>query len=264
MRMIVFIRQVTDPENTIITGADRKCINDDHTNWIINPFDEYALEEAFCIREAYGGKITVVGAGPPRISSVLRTALAMGADEGILVLDDTLAPWDSVSRAQALAACIQPADFDLVFIGQRSIDGEIESVGQRLAHYLKVPCLSHAVAAEIVPDRRTVRIHRRIDGQEMVVESVWPAVVSVEKGLKEVRSFSISGLNKARQKRIEEKMRGDLDAESAAVAKRNQHIRLRELSRIFDQRKLRKIAGDTPEEQAAELFRVLRDQEKIL
>ena len=168
--------------------------------------------------------------------------MGTGADEGLLILDDTLEPWDSIYRAKALATFIRLIDFDLTFIGQRSTDGETGSIGPRLANYLNIPCLSIAAIVEIVCGKQMIRTYRRIEGQEMLLESSWPAVGAFEKGMKEPRSFLMLGLKDSRHKIISEEKLSNKIPESTAIASRNDCIKLLKLKRVSDQRKLQMIA----------------------
>ena len=124
MNIIVCIKQVPDTETQIKIGQDNKSIVESDIKWVMNPYDEFGVEEALLIKEKFGGEVTVVGLGPNRVTESIRTALAMGADKGILINDPAVEGSDSLGTAKALAAAIQNLDYDLIFTGQRGVDDE--------------------------------------------------------------------------------------------------------------------------------------------
>ncbi|HIC86447.1 MAG TPA: electron transfer flavoprotein subunit beta, partial [Desulfobacterales bacterium] len=129
MNIIVCLKQVPDTETQIKIAPDGKSIVQDDIKWIMNPYDEFGVEEALRIKEKFGGEVTVVGLGPKRVTETIRTALAMGADKGILITDDALQGSDSLAVAKALAAAIKDLQYDIIFTGQRGIDDDLGLVG---------------------------------------------------------------------------------------------------------------------------------------
>ena len=126
MNIVVCIKQVPDTETQIKIAPGGKSIVTDDIKWVMNPYDEFGVEEALRLKEKFGGEVTVVGLGPKRVTESIRTALAMGADKGILISDDALEGSDSLAVAKALAAAIKDLEFDLIFTGQRGIDDDLE------------------------------------------------------------------------------------------------------------------------------------------
>ena len=115
MNIIVCLKQVPDTESQIKIGSDGRSIMTDDIKWVMNPYDEFGVEEALRLKEKHGGEVTVVGLGPKRVTESLRTALAMGADKGVLVSDEALDGSDSLASAKAIAEAVKDLDYDLIF-----------------------------------------------------------------------------------------------------------------------------------------------------
>ena len=152
MNVIVCLKQVPDTETQIKIAPDGKSIVTDDIKWVMNPYDEFGVEEALRIKEKFGGEVTVVGLGPKRVTESIRTALAMGADKGILITDDALERSDSLAVAKALAAAINDLEYDMIFTGQRGIDEDLGLVGATLAEFLGIPhiCLGIKVDLSLI------------------------------------------------------------------------------------------------------------------
>ena len=129
--------------------------------WVMNPYDEFGVEEALRIKEKLRGEVTVVGLGPKRVTESLRTALAMGADKAILISDPAAEGSDAIATAKALAAVISKLQYDLIFTGQRGVDEDMGLVGASLAEFLGIPHFSVVTKWKWLrtasPSRRTCR-----------------------------------------------------------------------------------------------------------
>ena len=264
MNIIVCLKQVPDPESLIDIDSNGRSIFADDAKWITNPFDEYGLEAALRIKDKYAAKITALSVGPQRALQSIRKALAMGADEGLLILDEDQEPWNSMAVAGALFAAIMDLEFDLIFAGQRGIDSEMGVVGPCLADYLDVVCLSQTVKIEISDDGKSVRTNSLIDGRVFVLEADLPALACVEKGLNEPRSFSLAGLREANKKKIEQKTLSKLSHHHEVLLHPDRKLNLVKLTPIFDKRSQIIIEGDTPDKKAANLARILKSEEKVI
>jgi electron transfer flavoprotein beta subunit len=214
MSIFVCIKQVPDTETKIKINNDGSGIDQSSVKWIMNPYDEFAVEEALQKKEAIGAeKIFAVTVGPARSAEVLRTALAMGADEGLHI--QTEEDLDSVQISQALAACIKkfgPADF--IFTGKLSIDKNNSSVGPQLAALLDIPHSSvvsklEAKANNFVAERETEA------GNKEIVELPKNSLVSANKGLNTPRFVSLPGIMKAKKKPIQILTLDDLGLKSS-------------------------------------------------
>lgn len=264
MNILVCLRQVPDPESLIDIDSNGRLILTDDIRWITNPFDEYSLEAALRIKDEYSAKITALSVGPRRALQPIRTALAMGADEGLFILDENQEPWNSMAVAGALFAAIKELEFDLILTGQRGIDWEMGVVGPCLAGYLDVACLSQTVTLEISDDGKSVRTNSLMDGRVSIVEADLPAVVCIEKGWYEPRSFSLTALREAKKKKIEEKTLSKLSHRREALLPPDRKLNLVKLTPIPDKRSQIIIEGDTPDEKAANLAKILKSEEKAI
>ncbi len=202
MNIIVCIKQTPDTETKVRIGADGKTIDPTGVNYILNPYDEFAVEEALQIKERLGGEVTVVSLGPDRVTSAIRTALAMGADKAVHIkMDDTYL--DSHAVASALASVIKDMPYDLILMGKQAVDDDNMQVGPRLATLLDLPCVTVVTKLEVGGGKLTAE--REVEGGIEVVEAPLPAVVTAQKGLNEPRYASLKGIMMAKKKPVEEK-----------------------------------------------------------
>ncbi|MFH2099026.1 MAG: electron transfer flavoprotein subunit beta/FixA family protein, partial [Pseudomonadota bacterium] len=216
MDIIVLVKQVPDTEAAIRVSDDRAAIRTEGLKWVVNPYDEYAVEEALRIREALGGSVTVVCAGPARSVAAIRSALAMGADQGVLVSDPALEIADSLGVARALAAAIRGLSFDLVLAGQRAVDDDAGLVGPAVAELLDIPHVSLATKVEVQGSE--ILCEAAADGGAKSIRATLPALVTAQKGLNDPRFASMMGIMKAKKKPVEEKDLVALGLSAADVA----------------------------------------------
>ncbi len=264
MNIIVCLKQVPDTEAQIKIGPDGKSIVQDGIKWIMNPYDEYGVEEALRIKEKMGGEVTIIGLGSKRVAESMRTALAMGADKGILISDPAADGSDSLATAKALAAVIKTLKYDLILTGQRGVDEDSGLVGASLAEFLNIPHLSVIVKAEVAADGKSVKVHRPVEGQTLVIESTLPAVITAQKGLNEPRYASLPGIMKAKKKPLEEKTLASLGLNPAEFGPGARKLTIVKLTPPPERKPGRIIVGDSPEAKAAELARLLHEEAKAL
>ena len=256
MNIVVCIKQVPDTESQIKIGADGKSIATDDIKWVMNPYDEFGVEEGLRIQKAKGGTVTVVGAGPKRVTEALRTALAMGADKAVLVEDEGLYGADPMAVAKILAAVIKPLTPDLVFLGQRAIDDDAGLVGSALAEYLDMPNLSVVTKLEL--GEGNVTAQRPVEGLTLVLQAPLPAVITTQKGLNEPRYASLPGIMKVKKKPLETKSLADLGLDKAGKAE------LVAVTPPPSRAAGKTIGGESPQELAANLAKALRDEAKVI
>jgi len=261
---IVLLKQVPDTETQVKIAPDGKSIVEDDIKWIMNPYDEFGVEEALRIKEKFGGEVTVVGLGPKRVTEAIRTALAMGADKGILITDEALEGSDSLATAKALAAAIKDLEYDIIFTGQRGIDDDQGLVGQSVAEFLGIPHISLGIKVEIAEDQSSVKVHRPVEGQTLVIESPLPVLITAQKGLNEPRYASLPGIMKAKKKPLEEKGLSDLGLDAAEFGQTARKLKIVELTPPPERKAGKIIEGETPQEKAAELARLLHEEAKVL
>lgn len=264
MNIICCLKQVPDTESQIKIASDGMSIVTDDIKWVMNPYDEFGVEEALRIREKFGGEVTVVGLGPKRVTESIRTALAMGADKGFLISDDALEGSDSIATAKALAAVIKDLEYDIIFTGQRGVDDDLGVVGAVLAEFLGIPHFSVIDKVEVSEDGKSVKVNRPIEGQTLVIESNLPALITAQKGLNEPRYASLPGIMKAKKKPLEEKTLSDLGLDAAEFGEGARKIKILELTPPPAREAGKIIEGETPQEKAAELAKLLHEEAKIL
>ncbi|MCY9514535.1 electron transfer flavoprotein subunit beta/FixA family protein [Paenibacillus apiarius] len=252
MNIIVLVKQTFDTEEKIF--IEEGGVVEDGVKFVLNPYDEYAVEEAIRIREDKGGKVTVVSAGPERTAEALRTALAMGADEAVLLNDERIGA-DEHAVAQALAAFVGTEPYDLVLGGNFSVDNGAGQVAVRLAKLLGIPHAS-AITKLDIADGRAV-CSRDAEGDTEVVELPLPALFTAQQGLNEPRYPSLQGIMKAKKKPFRELTLDDFGVTAEARTARA------ELS-LPPQRQAGKLISGEPAEQAQELFRLLRTEAKVV
>lgn len=200
MKLIACINHVPDTTTKIAIAADKTSIDPTGVTFIINPYDEFAVEECLKLREKNGGEVIAVSLGGDAHKETLRKALAMGADKGVLLKDEAVR--DTYAVAEGLAAFIKEQSADMVFFGKQSVDGDDAAIGQMVAEMLGMSCVSVAVKLEV--DGTSVRAEREIEGGHETVETSLPCIVTAQKGLNEPRYPSLKGIMAAKKKPIEE------------------------------------------------------------
>jgi electron transfer flavoprotein beta subunit len=199
---VVCVKQVADTETRVKVAADGKSLDPAGVTWILNPYDEFALEQALSIREKQGsGEVVVISLGGAGVQSTLRNALAMGADRAIHVRADRA--YDSLGVARALAAEIAPLKPDMVWLGRQAVDDDAAQVGPMLAELLELPGVT--VVAHFELDGSKAVVEREIEGGREVVEVTLPALFTTDKGLNQPRYASLKGIMAAKKKPIDEK-----------------------------------------------------------
>lgn len=262
MDIVVLVKQVPDTESLVQIAADGLSIKKDDIKWVMNPYDELAVEEALRIKEAKGGTVTILSVGGQKAQETIRTALAMGADKGLLINDPAAEGGDALATAKILAVALKNQPFDLIIAGQRAVDEDNYQVGAAVAELLGVPHVSLVVKAELLDGK--IRCHRIVEGGTVVVEAPLPALFTTQRGLNDPRYASLPGIMKAKKKPLEVKTLAELGIDPGAVGAAGRKVVLKAL-RLPPQRKaVRMITGDTPETMAAELVRALHDEAKLI
>lgn len=205
MNIVVCVNHVPDTETKVKVAADNKTIDKAGVNWMLNPYDEFAIEEALKLREKFGGQVSAISLGGDPHKETLRKALAMGVDKAVLLKDDSMI--DSHSVAQALYEAVKDLNPDIIFFGKQSIDYYNEQVPGAVAELLGWPSVSVVVKLQI--EGKRVVAEREIEGGHEVVETSLPVVIAAQKGLNEPRYPSLKGIMAARSKTIEEKKPGN-------------------------------------------------------
>lgn len=212
MKMLVTVKRVPDPETTIRVKPDGTGIVTDNVKYVINPFDEIALEEALRIKERLGGgEVVLVSIGAKVVSEQLRTGLAMGADRAILVLCEQ--ELDSLAVARIFAKVVEMEKPDLVLLGKQAIDDDSNQTGQMLAALLGWPQATFASKVELSTDQTSIQVTREVDGGLETVAFPLPGIITSDLRLNEPRYASLPGIMKARKKELKEIPLADLQVD---------------------------------------------------
>lgn len=255
MKIGVLLKQVPDTETRIKIGADGKSFDRDGINFIVNPYDEFALEEALQINErSGGGEVVLVSLGTAKAEEALRTGLAMGAERAILISDEGMPFADTMTTAKALAAAAKAENFELIMAGFKAIDTDAASVGPAVAELLGWPCVSGVVKVEIAGS--TAKVQRQVEGGVEVVDVQLPAVLTAQKGLNTPRYPALTGIMKAKKKEVKQVTPADL---GVGVTGKTE---LKAMT-LPPARQAGKILPGEPAS-AQELVRLLRDEAKLI
>ena len=202
MLQVVCIKQVPDTETRVKVAADGKTLDPAGVTMILNPYDEFAVEQALRVKEGgAGGEVVVISLGPAAVQATLRNALAMGADRALHLKSDVPAP-DALAVAGALAAAIRPLGPQIVWLGRQAVDDDGAQVGPMLATLLGWPGVSAVAKFELAGN--AARVEREIEGGRELIDVPLPAVLTTDKGLNEPRYASLKGIMAAKKKAIEE------------------------------------------------------------
>jgi electron transfer flavoprotein beta subunit len=201
MNIAVCVSRVPDTSSKIKVDPDRKSIDPTGVAFTINPYDEIAVEEALRTKEKFGGEITVISIGGSENRETIMKALAMGADKGILLKNESVK--DSFSIAKILTGELKNKSYEIIFFGKQSVDYDNAITGQLTAELLGYNCISVIVDLKI--ENNKIIAGREIEGGREVVETDLPVVITVQKGLNEPRYASLKGIMAAKNKTIEEK-----------------------------------------------------------
>jgi len=194
MNILVLLKQTFDTEEKIVLKDGQ--IQEEGVKFVINPYDEYAVEEAVRLKEKFGGEVTTVTVGPARSESAIRTALAMGADKAILVEYEGEA--DECVIAKLIAAAVKDQTFDVVLGGNMAVDSGAGQVAVRVAEIMGIPNVSAITKLEIGGD--TAMVERDAEGDAEVIEVRLPFLATAQQGLNEPRYPSLPGIMKAKKK----------------------------------------------------------------
>ncbi len=266
MNMIVCVKQVIDPEappasfkidpssNTVVPSSDIPPV--------ISPFDENAVEAALRIKDAQGGKITIISLGINLLRDVIKKPLSMGADELILLEDEAFVEGDSWSTAHTLAMAIKKiGEYDLIFCGRQAADWDAGQVGSGIAEILGLPSVTLAQKIDITDGK--ARVERTTAEGYEVIEVSLPALITVSNELGEARYPTIRGIMAAKKKEPVIWKLADIGGEPSQVGAAGRRTKLLKLFQPVREGKCEIIEGESPEETGANLALKLREA-KIL
>ncbi len=201
MKIAVCVSQVPDTTTKVKVGADGKTIDPAGVTYIINPYDEFAVEAALQLKEKNGGETIVLSVGKDSNKEAIKKAYAMGIEKGILVKSD--AEMDSYCVAKNLAEVLKEINPDIVFFGKQSIDYDDSQVGSLTAEMLCIPSVTVVVSMNVEGGK--VTCEREIEGGKEIVESTIPVAIAAQRGLNNPRYPNLKGIMAAKSKPIEER-----------------------------------------------------------
>ncbi len=256
MNILVCLKQTFDTEERIT--IEDGVISEEGVEFVINPYDEYAVEEAIKLKEEHGGEVTVITVGPERAEQALRTAMAMGADKGILIDTEGLDA-DEHSIAHILAAVIREREFDIILCGYMAVDDGSAQVGPRLAELLDIPHISTITKLTIEGDQ--VKVERDVEGDTEYIESKLPILVTAQQGLNEPRYPSLPGIMKAKRKPLEQLDWDELDdIDEDLVAAKTEQLEVF----LPPEKQAGKVLQGEISDQVKELVHLLRNEAKVI
>jgi electron transfer flavoprotein beta subunit len=251
VKILVTVKRVPDPETVIRIIPDATSIVTDNVKWVINPFDEIAIEEGLRLKEKVSGtELVLVSIGQKSAQEQLRTGLAMGADRAILVLADQ--PLEPLATARVLQKVVEAEKPDVVVMGKQAIDDDSNCVGQMLAELLGWPQATFASKVELAGDQKAARVTREVDGGLETIAVPLPALVTADLRLNEPRYASLPGIMKARKKELKEIPLADLGVD---VAPRLKLVKLETPPKRTGGRKVGSVQ---------ELIKVLHEEAKVI
>jgi electron transfer flavoprotein beta subunit len=258
MKIVVCVNYVPDTAIKVKLAADGKAVDLADAAYVVNPYDEFAVEAALQIKEKVGGEVIVVSAGPEKANTGLRTCLAMGADSAILVKEDSIEKADAFAIGSILAQICAELKPDIIFFGKNSIgvdDGQVPAV---VADQLDLPQVSVVVKLEIQDGK--FRAEREIEGAREVIEGSLPAVFTAQKGLNTPRYASLKGIMAAKKKQIESRPLSALGLPAESLLPRLSW----EQVMLPPSRPPGKILTGDAAQTVPELVRLLHDEAKVI
>jgi len=260
LNIFVFVKRVPDTESKIVINHETNSINEEGLNFVLSPYDEYAVEEAIQIKEAKGGQVTVFSVGSEETKTILKKCLAMGADEAVLIKDDAGESFDGLRTARIIAQALKTkfTEFDLLLFGKQSVGADNAQVPSMVAAILDLPQANVVTKLEI--EGNTGTVHREIEGAREKITFSLPAVISAQKGLNEPRYETLKGIMAAKRKDIPVVAVGDLGLQPDDLEVKIQLTKM-ESPPV---REAGKIIEDEPGEAAKKLAEFLRQDAKVI
>src|ERR1022692_929307 len=255
MKIIVAIKQVPERDTQVHIDSSAKWIEEADIHWALNESDAYALEEALQLKEKHGGEVVVVSAGPERVGTTIREALAKGADRAIYI-DCTLGQLDALGVARLLAAAIKPENPDLVLTGLQSEDLGLGQTGVIVAELLGLP--HSTLILQVEKTETGIKVKRELEeGWFQTIELPTPAVLTMQSGGNKLRYATLMGIKRAKTKEMQQLAAAELGASAAPV------VVLEQIAIPKKQRSTQMLTG-TPKEAAAALVEKLKFEVRVL
>ncbi len=262
MKILVCVKHVPDTETRVKVKLGGLSLDLADANWVINPYDEYAVEEALQLKEKLGGEVTVVTMGGEKSTKTLRTALAMGADRAILLNDPAFEGGDAMTTGKVLAAAIkQQQPFDLILCGKHGVGDDNQQVGSLLGQLLGIPTVTVVTGLEVDGTKATCM--REIEGGTEVFTTGLPAVITCQKGLNEPRYPSLRGIMQAKKKPVSILGLSELGLDVSSVGAAGRAFELKGYSLPPERAAGRMLEGKIPD-QSKEIVGLLHGEAKVI
>jgi electron transfer flavoprotein beta subunit len=263
VKIISLLKRVPDTEAKILINQGGTGIRQEGVKYIINPYDEYGIEEGLRLKEQVGGdsKITVVCLGPEESTEIIRTALAMGVDDAVHICDPELEDAGPFTISTVLAKSISDEGFDIIFSGKQGIDYDMAQVHGILAEMLDIPQVTVAQSFELSEDGSCAVVRRGIEGGSEVIKTQIPVLVSCEKGINEPRYASLPGIMKAKKKEIRKKTVSDLGFEEVPGRGKSEITNWLPMPKGGE---CKMVEAEEMGDAVKELVRLLREEAKVL
>jgi electron transfer flavoprotein beta subunit len=260
MNVVVLVKQIPDPEALVAIGGDGVSL-DIEQKFALNLFDEFAIEEALRIKAKHPGKVKVMALGSGKAIEALRTGIAMGADEAVLLEDEAFLNGDGYATALALSRAIAKEPVDIILCGRQAIDADRGEVGQMVAQLLGLPHVGGIVKLDVADGQAVAEV--AVEGGKETVQVQLPAVFTAQKGLNEPRVPLITGVMKGMKVQVARVKAADLGLTADQVGRPGSKVKVVQYSLPKKKPAVQLIPG-TPAEAAVEAVRILMDVERVL
>ena len=261
MKIVVCVKQVPDTTEVRLDPVTNTLIRDGVPS-IINPDDKAGIEAALRLKEQVGGTVTIVSMGPPQADVALREALAMGADEAILISDRAFGGADTWATSSTIAAALKKIDYDLIITGRQAIDGDTAQVGPQIAEHLGLPVISYAEAIEV--KESSVVVKRQYDDRYHMVEAKMPCLITALAELNDPRYMTPGGIFDACAAEITTWGRADLkDVDDANLGLKGSPTKIAKASDKVRKGAGEKVNPDSPEEAVSYIVGKLTEKHVI-
>jgi electron transfer flavoprotein beta subunit len=250
MKILVCISHVPDTTTKINLTSDGKTIDQAGVKFILNPYDEFAVEEGLRLREKNGGEVIAISVGPDQAKEAIRQALAMGADKGILVKGEKA---DSFTVAEMLANALKPLGADIILMGKQSIDFDGMELAPMLSELLDLPAAT--VVVNLAIEGTNVTAEKEVEGGKEIISLTLPCIIAAQKGLNDPRYPSLPNIMKAKSKPIEE-VSGTASGARTSILKMDKPEKKRANKLI--------TADGNAQNAASELVKMLHEEAKVI
>ena len=259
MNIVVCVKQVPDTTVVKIDPKTGTLIRDGVPS-IINPEDKHALEAALQLKEAHGGKVTVVSMGLPMAKAALREALCMGADEAILLTDRALGGADTLATSKSLAGVIKKLDYDIVFAGRQAIDGDTAQVGPEIAEHLNIPQVTYVQDVKVEGD--SLIVNRALEDGHQIVKVKTPCLLTAIETLNEPRYMNVANIFATNDNDIKVMSADDIDVDKSELGLKGSPTKVKK-SMTKEVKGAGELVKEGPKEAAAYVLGKLKEKHYI-